>query len=372
MLPLPTMKKLRLSANALSKSFNIIDSEARKILSSVFGASSWDALAAKAGKADLNLTAGELKNYNEFLAHRLATILDLDNNKGFLEAVSSISPYAIKPKVFRYDLEQQKQNAEADPFLDFAGMSEMIDAMGDDNPLMKMLSEQMANSDDPDCQAFAEQLRNSSFDEIQNRMRISHPMHPPTFHLLLEEVLGWKVAETIEEFEHGEPSLYWIDQNDEGHPVFLNSLAVCPGDTKDEMYFSVLDMIEPGYDEIFEKPILLFGTCTYKQIGDHLFAVIGVWNDGFAWRWLFLSKLPPWEQANVFPQGTVDELENTLEMPAPPAALALDNNETQPTHLVYHCIAKPSEEPTQDENGIQFKIGPRHVMTGVSGWETFV
>lgn len=368
MLPLPTIKKLRLSANALSKSFNINESDARKIIASAFDINSWDALATKAGKNDLNLTAGEFNSYNEFLAQRLASILDLDNNKGLLEVVCSISPYATKPKVFRYDLEQQNNDDET--FLDLSGMSEMMDAMGDDNPFMKMLTEQMANSDDPESQAFAEQLRNSSFDEIQNRMRISHPMHPPTFHLLLEEILKWNLSETVEVFEHGEPSLYWIDQNDEEQPVFLNSLAVCPGDSKDEMYFSVLDMI--GYDEVFEKPILLFGSCTYKQIGEHLFAVIGVWNDGHAWRWLFLSKLQPWEQANVFPQGTVDELENTLEMPAPPAALALDNNEGQPTHLVYHCIAKPSEEPTQDEGGIQFKIESRHVMTGVSGWKTFV
>lgn len=376
---LPTHKKARLSATSLSKSLNIDDKEARRLLAELFNFKSWDAFINALPTQEPQVAPTALNSTHQFMAEKLSDILQVDQYDAILALMKSISPFSNKPKAYRVDLEAIRDRN--DDAIDFGQLREMVGLMGEgtaDENMMASLKQILSMSGDPELKELQEHLEGTTFDDFQNRMRISHPIDPWTYVNLLDGFLEWNLKEYTEDdipdkVEFGEPSFYWLDENDEEHPVFANSIVVSPGDSKDEMFLSVLDAISDGFDEYFEKPILLLGNPVFKTFNNKRYSVIGVWNSGKSWRWLFLSKLKPWEQLQAYPESTIDGLENSLDTPPPPESLAEFTVEDRfPASLVYHSILKPTKEPEFGEDGGTFAIEERYEMKGVTGWSSYV
>ncbi|MCZ2801982.1 MULTISPECIES: hypothetical protein [Vibrio] len=378
---LPTPKMARLSAISLSKSIKIPETDARQVIALLFNFNSWNNLIKGLPATQPQVEPTALHSTHQFMAEKLSEMVGVDNGPAIYELIKSISPFGKKPKAYRVDIEAMQNDDNT--ILDFNEMREMAGMMGEgdfEENMMSFLSDMMGRSDDPAAQRLSEELKNTSLNDFQNRMRISHPIDPLTYANIFEGVLEWDMPpfegdDIRDDNVLGEPCFTWLDQHEEEHPVFVNSLVVSPGDSKDKMFFTVLDMISEGYDEEFEKPILLFGNPVFKTIDEKRFSVIGVWNNGDGWRWLFLSKLKPWEQLSAFPDSLIDGLQNSLDDPAPPAELAeFTVNDKYPASLVYHTIAKPTEEPKFNEGGVgaSFTIEERYIVGGVTGWQSYM
>ena len=370
----PSLKKAKLSAVALAKSFKLTGSDARHLLAESFNEKSWANFCLRLSAVEPQVTSGEVYNIVEILTSRIAARLSLEPSRQLKAVIESAHPYQSKPKSLRFDVElnQSFQQNSSDDSIDLAAMMDMLDDNGGMDSMLEKLADSMAESGDAEAVEFASQMKDLGSKEFMAKMRISKPVDPWLYNMAIDSILSWETTDESEDFQHGVPLFHWFDEHQEEQPVFINSISTVPGDTADEMFFQVLEIIGEGYESDFEKPMLLFGNPNFKKINGETFCIIGVWYDGHDWRWLFLSKLKPWEQAKLYPQGTLDNLENSLEQPAPPVELAICNDDGNPAHLVYSCTTSPMEVPVETDNGISFKIGSRPVITGVGGWESFI
>ncbi|CAH7416051.1 conserved hypothetical protein [Vibrio chagasii] len=366
----PNVKKARLSAEALAKSFNMSSESARNLLAACYEVRGWDAFCSLVSQSsnNTNTSASEINQTNEFLMAKVAANLDIPQSKYLKSVIESCSPFSNKPKVLAYDIETVQ--AKDEDSVDLAQMMDMVDMDEGFNSLIDM----MAQSSDIDPE-FLEQIKDGGLDEFQNRMRLSKPLDPFFFMLAVDKVTGWETSDESFDFEHGVPAFYYFDQHDEEHPVFINSACLIAGDTGDvDTLASLIHIVEDGYDEEFEKPIILFGSAPHRKIGDDTFSTMGIWFDGVDWRWLFLCKQPPWVQKQLYPEGIVDNLENTLLAPPPPKELAGGIHESgMPDYHVYHCLSNPSSDPTTDDpHDFNFDLEPRPVVGGHSGWSSLI
>lgn len=365
----PTSKGARLAAKAISKSFNIKETAARDMLAASFNHNSWDSftgLIASKG-ATQNPSPEQIAEAHQSIFTCLINTLDLSPSGYLMKVVESTSPFADNPKPSSYDI-ATANTPPSDDSIDMSGLFDGIDM----NEGMEMMAEMMRSSG---LDNIANDIENLGMEGFANKLRISKPVDPFFYNVAMEEVVGWKSSQHTKEFSHHDPVFYWHDKGQE-QPVFINGAVIVVGDSGDA---ETLDTIYSLIDDSFEEDqaaILLFGNVQFKEIKGNEYAIIGQWYDitEWKWRWLFLSKLTPWEQKEIFPDGTVDDLENALNNPTPPAELACpaDNNGV-PLYLIYHCVTHPESDPSaSNSDGLMFEIKPRPVLTGFSGWKTML
>ncbi|MEH0790877.1 hypothetical protein KW882_01090 [Vibrio parahaemolyticus] len=365
----PNVKKARLSADALAKSFNLSSDRGRELLASCYEIKGWNSFCEKIStQPDTNqLDPTEQNQINEILMAKISSRLSIPQSKYLKQVIESCSPFSQKPKVLVFDIAAAQESH--DDGVNIGEMFDMLDMNEGFEQLMDMIG---ADSGDPE---FFEDIKAGGLDEFQQRMRLSKPLEPFFFLLAIDKITEWKTSDKSNGFEHGVPAFYYFDEHDEEHPVFLNSACVMAGDTGDiDTLNSLIHIASAGYDEEFEKPIILFGSAPHKEINGKTFSTIGIWFDGMSWRWLFLCKEPPWRQKALFPEGVVDGLENTLISPAPPSELASGTESMGlPSHHVYHCLCNPIEDPTtDDEHGFNFNLEPRYELSAATGWKVFI
>lgn len=368
-----TIKKARLSADALAKSFNMQPSVTRDLLASCFNCNGWDSLCQQitnnTNKSEPS--APEAKQANDFLSEKIAQRLNIPPSKYLNNVIASCSPYAKKPKMLAYDIESARETIDKEDGINLAEMMEMVDMDSAFNDLMDLLGRD--GSVDPQ---FIEDIKQGGVEEFQHRMRLSKPLDTFYFMLAIDKITEWKTSDESNEFEHGVPAFYYFDEHDEPQPIFINSVSIAAGDTADlNTLESLINIARDGYDELFEKPIILFGSALHRKINGDTFTVIGIWFDGYDWRWLFLSKITPWEQKKLYPNSLVNNLENSLLSPPPPKELASGfHDETGlPNYHMYHCFCNPTESPeTESSTDFKFNLEPRYTVSGNTGWSTLI
>ena len=98
---LPSVKKARLSAEAISKSFNFNTNESRTIVAQIFNFNSWEELVKKLQNVeDKALSNTEEHHLNEIFAHRLSDIVGIPLNRNLQDLLSKMSPYSKKPSPY--------------------------------------------------------------------------------------------------------------------------------------------------------------------------------------------------------------------------------------------------------------------------------
>ncbi|HAS8538468.1 TPA: hypothetical protein I7730_01480 [Vibrio vulnificus] len=366
---LPTSKGARLSAIALAKSLNVSEDVGRELIAACFQFTSWDALCSAISNSTRTPEPSQLDSIHEVMMIRLCESLEIEPNHFVKEVVKSISPFSKKPTVLALDLNSVRADRNDESGIDLGSLFQALDKEQGFGDLLDMMADDFPD----DMKEFLEDLREQGPDDFQNRLRLSRPLEPYFYLVALDALAGWDLSDESLSFEHGEPVFYWLDSNEEENPVFLNSTLLLAGDTGDvKMLESVLGIIEDSYS-VFEKPILLFGNVASKEINGQSFAVVGIWFDGSDWRWLFLSNLSPEEQKAAYPEGIVDNLENTLMAPPPPASMAEGvHDDGTPMSLVYHCMVHPVEDPTGSSDGLQYRITTRPSISGYSGWKSYI
>lgn len=361
------MKKARLSSEAIAKSFNIHNDEARTYLAIALGKKDWISLCAAIEKNTDSPSELQLALLHEEMMMRLAHHIDVEPTSFLLEVIKSTSPFSNKPKPLTYDIKSVRHSPEG-----AINLAEMFEEMGGNSGMEDFLRDMLSQSPNFD-EDMIEELFGDGQESFADRMRMSKPMEPYYYLVAIDYLLGWKTSDQSHRFEHGEPVFHWYDQNDEENPVFLNGAVIFAGDTGDTNLLNTLQNMVEDSTSPFEKPILLFGNVAYKEIAGKEFATIGIWHDGSDWRWLFLSKLPPEEQARIYPESKLDNLENSLLVPPPHNKLAVTKGDNGlPTHLLYHCIVSPSKKPTESHGNQGFVIEPRQVMSSHSGWNIYI
>ena len=368
---LPSRKSLKLSAEVFAKSFNISKQEAIDILVKVFNANNWESLLNSCQSEPVELSLTERKQIDSILWQKISDIMDLSVSYKLGEYfVSAISPYNLKPKVFRYDVEQDKLDKEGS-----IPIGEMFDSMlGSEEELKDSLID-MLNGIGSEAQETAEWLQNNSMEDIQKGLRLNRPVDAELYWATVDVLLGWKTNDDCDEASLDHPSFNLIDKHGELHPVFVNGCSITPGDSPDFSTVEViLNAIDNSWEEEFEKPIVMLSSGASKKIGGKTFCVIGIhWNPkSEEWHWLFLCDKKPDEQLKLYPHSNLDGLENTLEEFEIPEELAVPDINGVPMNVMYHCAIMPTENPWSKEGVFTIRSRGLHCISGIQGWSSFI
>ncbi|MEZ8733820.1 hypothetical protein [Vibrio sp. 10N.239.312.D08] len=373
---LPSAKKARLSAEAISKSFNFEANESRAIIAQIFNFNSWEQLIKKLQNVeDKALSNTEEHHLNEIFVHRLSDIVGIPLNRNLQELLSKMSPYRKKPSPYRFDL-NFINDSSSDTLIDFAEILEQIgmahESGNADEAMMDSLKEMVKHFGGKESDEILSLLDNTNFDQLQNMMRETHPINDELVCNAIANFLSVDF-DYIEEPNSLRVAEYY-DQHGEPNPLYLTSMVASPGDSDDSAYLDLVKKIENDCDMNFEKPMLINGTVTFKEIDNKTYAVVGLWNDGLEWHWIFLgSGITPWQQKQLFSASTLDNLENSLDKVPLPDELSVPIQNGHPIHLIWHCMVKPSESPIHTQDGeLGIKIDNRYVISGVTGWQSFV
>lgn len=369
---LPTLEKAHLSAIAISKSLNVSKDEGYQLLAKMFNYSSWCSLESKLPH-QVDIPTNEIHSLNQILAEKLSNLIGVDSGSAIQELIRSISPYSTKPKAYRFDV--NVINTSSDTLINFPDLRDMIELMSEgetaDEAMMNSIKKFVSSTDMVDKDLFLELLNEMDFNKLQNQMRNAHPIDPVLHANALENFIGVEVTVFDEDRQLMQVGEY-TDEHGEPNPLFTTPMLSMPGDSQDDEFIKYLNAVELQCDLMFEKPMVMMGTCTFKKIDDLYYAVVGVWYDTHDWRWIFLANHTPWAQKKLFTDTLIDKLENSLDKCKPPKELAIQVSQGFDSHLVWHCMVKPNERPESTGDGLNFKVESRPIISGLTGWCSFL
>ncbi|WP_063664864.1 hypothetical protein [Aliivibrio fischeri] len=371
---IPTTKKARLCADVISKSFNLDLKESRKLIAQVFNFNSWDHfIESTQNVKDRTLSESEVYTLNEIFSHRLCQILDIPISRNLLELIKKMSPYSKKPAPYRFDLNSIQ--GSSDTLISFDDIHEQMGMMHEsgngDEAMMDSLKDLVKQFGGDESGELLSVLENTNFGQLQNMMREAHPVNEELVCNALTKFLNVEF-DYIDEPDNMCVAEYY-DEHGEPNPLFLTSMVAMPGDSNDTTYLDMVKRIENVCDMNFEKPMILNGSVAFKEIDDKTYAVVGLWHDGHNWNWIFLGNgVTPWQQKRLLSTAQLDNLENSLDNIPPPVELSVPIDDGYPIHLIWHCIVKPSEKPTHQGDSLGVKVENRYIVSGVTGWKTFV
>jgi hypothetical protein len=370
---LPTSKKAELSSIAISKSLRLTLDEARLILAQVFNFTSWDDFASKL-PTETKIEPTEIYSLNQIIMEKLSRIIEVNSHHSVKSLVDCISPYSEQPKPYRLDL-AIVNSEESNQRLDFDQLRDIVESNSgehdSDDSMMSHLKEIISMSGIDPSGEIGKSLIGVTFDELQGQMRQHKRIDPVANVNALEHIIG---IET-EIFEEDGPMMqvgYYIDMHGEQNPLFVTPMVATPGDSQDSAFIEHLEKVKVRCNISFEKPMVLMGTCAFKKMQESVFGVVGLWYDKEDWRWIFLAEIAPWEQKKLFKETLLNNLETSLDEHTLPKELSVPENDFVPDHLLWHTIVAPIDEPQHEGEGVSFTVRDRPVITGVSGWSTFV
>lgn len=350
-----TSKTLRLMTDALYKSLKIDKKVAQFHIANAFYNTSWNKLFNEVSNNTSpfqKLDEQEIQSLINHMAHTFSEHFKLPITTA-LELTQCIEPFTqSKPKAFRIDLNENKK-PKSDDSIDLSLMREMA---GSDNALLEHLREMLKG--DPEVEDALSNI--SSLNELQDKMRISFPVHVGAYYDFLNAILEWDLNDDNynEEYTHMEPSFHINTEHDGIVPVFLLSYITTPGDEGDKLHENVKNSISNQYN----NALLIFKDSTFKEINDNLYGVIGAYYANKQWSHTTLCKIPPDQQHRKIGNNF------DLESPTLSADFTIPTKQGIPLHIPYFSFLRNGA----DKNG---KIGiPKSLpsIKGVGGWSSFV
>ena len=134
-------------------------------------------------------------------------------------------------------------------------------------------------------------------------MRISHPVDPSGYYNALENFTKWSLDDTLYESEYSylEESFH-VESEGSSYPVYIFSLACCPGDTGDDLFEEIKERIASKGS----RALTLFKAPVWKVINGVRYSVLGSFFDGNAWSWTLLNDMSPEKQAELIGPDNID------------------------------------------------------------------
>jgi hypothetical protein len=354
---LPQIKKARLSALALSASLKIKEDASREFFAQAIEHETWAGFIALANKKqssealDNELSPDIANNRLGQFANNLSMILELHHTTAKTLA-AAINPFSQKkPKPYRIDTRIDKHASDDK---DSLNVFEMMDSAGGEEAMLAMLHE--IGNKNPEL---AKLKDITDFNDFANRMRISHPMEPGVYYDCIDNLTNWELNDTFyeEEYSYLKESFHLVSSFDGvSYPVYLVSLTAVPGDSGDEIF----DEIKQIIGKKGERALLLFRHPSYKELNGTTFAVIGAFYDKKRWCWTLLAKDDPETQAKRITPENFD-----LESPVLDSNLGVFKSQGVSAHIIYQGFVCGHLDP---ETGT-LKLPKKCITTtGVSGW----
>lgn len=353
---LPPLERAKLSACALASSIKIEEGIAHEILAQTFGYETWQHYASSAtlrapDKLDSELNPDIANHRLELFTEQLMTMLD-NYSHAIRSLAKAISPYSIDyPRPHRVEL--LNKELQDDEF----SLKGLLESVGGDDGMLAFIH-RMAD-ENPEL---ADLKRFDSFSDFEDALRSSAPVDPACYLDALDNLTEWDIDEALFEECHQplEPSVYLVSSLDGvSYPVYITSLMVVPGDSNDKLF----DSLRQDIEDQSSRALLLFKTCSFKEIEGLTYVVIGTFYDGKSWSWTLLTDDDPETQAHSISPDNFD-----LESPVLGSNYKMRENQGAPESIVYHAIVSGKI----DDSG-KLKI-PKEQMTvkGFGGWCQFV
>lgn len=354
---IPNLKFATLSAKALSDSLKIGLKSAKNIFANAIEYESWDSyikdeMIKPHDLYDKDIGADLSENRLHIFANSISKSLGISIQSS-LELSKSINPFSGEdPRPYRIEITEDSEGyIDLHKLMETVGgkdaMLQTLHSMAESNPELAMLKDI------------------SSFDEFEDKMRVSLPVYPECFYNFIEDMTDWEIDDSHynDEYIYLEESFHLISQVDGvSYPVFLTSLTAIPGDANDNMASGIKETIQ----ELNGRALVLFRTPVFKKFHDDTYTVIGLFYNGKSWTWTLLTELDPESQSKLISEDNFD-----LESPILDRSFRECSYKEIPGHLVYQAIVNDFV----DEECTRLELpNPENIQTviGTGGWKSLI
>ena len=354
---LPALKYAKLSAIALSNSLKLPPDIARGHLAQALEYETWHRYVELANtntpeKYDFELSPDIANHRLGLFSANLFEMFDISKTAA-ASLAKAINPFSgLKPKPYRIDLKEfegDHDGIDLGSMLEMAGgkdsMLDMLHSMADLNPELESLKDI------------------TNIDDFQKSMRISHPMNPGAYYDALTELTNWELDDSLyeEEYTYLESSFHLVSPEDGvNYPVYLVSLSSSPGDSGDELFDEIKDIIE-GFGG---RALVLFRLPVFKKLNDKTFVVVGTFFNGKEWAWTLLTETDPETQSKQILPENFD-----LESPVPNQDFSVKKDKGFEKHVIYQAVVSGKVDHEKGTVEMPKKIS---TLSGVGGWQSYM
>ena len=261
-------KKLKLSAEAISKTFNINANDGRKLVVNALKLKTWEDALEKSTNAQISIHS------NFEWSETILSALKIDTSTNLIELLKSTSPLNPKPKsIGTYILDTNNTNHES----------------------KSALVHELTRLSDLGEVELSDTVKKMSKPRLMNLTSLSQPIDREPYMRFIYGILKWDIKACSEKDWHGNGYLGSIVEIGEQRPIYIYNIVLAPGNQPTKLEQDVISHLSTIASDNALNPILLFSNAL-TNVHNKKLSVLGLQMYKGTWYWLLSNKVTPVQQ----------------------------------------------------------------------------